>query len=159
MNIKKQISLTIVSLMAVTMLSAQDTAIDWLSFEQLEDSLAVKPKKVFINFYAEWCAYCARMDKAAFRNPNVVAKLNANYYAVKIDVETSETIIFDGQKFENKEFGKKRNAIHEIALLLASRKGVPFSLPAIVLLNESFQVTNRYFEYISPKKMLDVLQD
>ncbi len=159
MNIKKQITLTIILLMAVTTLSAQDTAINWLSFEQLEDSLAVKPKKVFIDFYAEWCSYCKKMEKVAYKNPDVIARLNSEYYAVKMDAETTETIIFNGQKFENKEHGNKRNAVHEIPLLLASREGKPFSLPAIVLLDQSFRVTNRYFQYIPPQKMLDLLED
>ena len=142
-----------------TRLSAQNTTINWLSFEQLEDSLAVKPKKVFVNFYAEWCVYCKKMEEVAFKNPDVIARLNLAYYALKMDVESVETIFFDGQKFENKEYGEKRNPVHEIPLLLASREGTPFSLPATVILDESFRVTNRYFEYISPKKMLELLEN
>ncbi|MCK0159156.1 thioredoxin family protein [Allomuricauda sp. F6463D] len=139
-------------------LSAQTTRIEWLSFEQLEDSLAKKPKKVFVSFYTDWCVYCKKMEKVAYKDPEIIAQLNSEYYAVKMDAETTETIVFDGQKFENKEYGKKRNAVHEIPLLLASREGRPFSLPAIVLLDESFRVTQRHFEYLSPKKMLKLLK-
>lgn len=138
-------------------LQAQNKAINWLSFEQLEDSLAVKPKKVFINFYADWCAYCKKMDEAAYKDPRVISILNTDYYAVKMNAEAANDISFDGQLFSNKQFGKKRNPVHEIALLLASREGIPFSLPAIVILDESFTVTKRYFEYLSPKKMQIVL--
>jgi thiol-disulfide isomerase/thioredoxin len=159
MNMPKYTVLLIVQLMLFTKLYAQDRSINWLSFEQLEDSLLVKPKKVYIDFYAEWCAYCKKMDQTAYKNLDVISKLNQEYYAVKMDAESRDTILFDGKKFENKAYGKKRNAVHDIPLLLASREGAPFSLPAIVLLDESFRVTNRYFEYISPKKMLDVLQD
>ncbi len=135
----------------------QDSAINWLTFEQLEDSLAIKPKKVFIDFYVDWCAYCKKMDNAAFKDPTVISTLNTDYYAVKMNAETTNEIPFDGQLFLNKEFGKKRNPVHEIALLLASREGVSFSLPAIVILNESFAITERYFEYLSPKKMKIIL--
>jgi len=151
--------LVVVLLSISTGLFAQNTAINWLSFEQLEDSLAVKPKKVFIDFYAHWCVYCKKMEKVAYKNPEVIARLNSEYYAVKMNAETTETIVFDGQKFENKDHRKKRNAIHDIPLLLASREGKSFSLPAIVLLDKSFRVTNRYFEYIPPNKMLDLLED
>ncbi len=139
--------------------AAQNNAIDWLSFEQLEDSLAVKPKKVFIDFYADWCAYCKKMDKAAFRDPRVISILNKDYYAVKMDAETTDTILFGGETFGNKQMGKKRNPTHEIPLLLASRENYPFSLPAIVVLNEEFIITARYFEYMSPKRLYEALAE
>jgi thiol-disulfide isomerase/thioredoxin len=140
-------------------LHAQEQKVRWLTFKQLQDSLAVKPKKVFIDFYAEWCAYCKKMEQATYKNLDVISKLNQEYYAVKMDAESRDTILFDGKKFKNKSYGKKRNAVHDIPLLLASREGAPFSLPAIVLLDESFRVTNRYFEYIAPKKMLSLLEN
>lgn len=136
---------------------AQRAKINWLRFEQLEDSLAVQPKKVFIDFYADWCAYCKKMDQAAFRNTEVIAKLHTDYYAVKMNAEAQDTIQFGGDTFYNKELGKKRNPTHEIPLLLASREGHPFSLPAMVILDENFQITQRYFEYIPPQKLVELL--
>jgi len=141
-----------------TNLCAQDDSVNWLSFEQLEDSLAVQPKMIYIDFYAEWCAYCKKMDEAAYKDPLVIKILNTEYYAVKMDAETTDAIAFDGHIFENKQLGKKRNPVHEIPLLLASRERAPFSLPAVVVLDESFRVIDRYFEYLSPKKMLGVLK-
>jgi thiol-disulfide isomerase/thioredoxin len=158
MNIKKQIRLILLLLIGATKLSAQDRAIDWLSFEQLEDSLAVQPKKVYVYFYAEWCAYCKKMDETAYKDPLIVQILNTEYYAVKMDAETTNVITFEGQIFANKQVKKKRNPVHEIALLLASRDGFPFLLPAILVLDESFEVTGRYFEYLSPKRMTSVLK-
>ncbi len=137
--------------------SAQDDEIRWLSFEQLEDSLTVKPKKVFIDFYADWCAYCKKMDAVAFKDEKVISQLNNDYYAVKMDAETKDTITFGGDKFFNKQMGKSRTPTHEIALLLASRENQPFSLPAMVVLNERFEITARYFEYASPKKLREIL--
>ncbi len=137
---------------------AQDEAIRWLSFEQLEDSLAVAPKKVFIDFYADWCAYCRKMDRVAFRDPEVISKLNRDYYALRMNAETRDSIFFDGKVYTNPEYGKNRNPVHEIPRLLASREGVPFSLPAIVILDESFRVEERYFQYIPPKKMREILE-
>lgn len=138
---------------------AQESAVQWLSFEQLEDSLEVRARKVFIDFYADWCAYCEKMDRVAFRDPEVVRKLNSEFYAVRMNVESPDTIAFDNRRYINFEFGKKRRPVHEIPRLLASRKGVPFSLPAIVILNEDFRVQHRYFEYLSPKKMREILKE
>lgn len=141
----------------IGLVKAQENEVRWISFEQLEDSLAVQPKKVFIDFYAEWCVYCKKMDKATFKDPKVIAKLNADYYAIKMDAESTAEIHFGGDSFTNKEVGKKRNPTHEIPLLMASRDNYPFSLPAVVVLNENFEVTHRYFEYLSPKKLFSIL--
>lgn len=143
---------------SVVSLHAQKEQINWLSFEQLDDSLAVKPKKVLISFYADWCTYCKKMDQAAYQDPKVIAILNSEYYAVKMNAESKDTIVFEGKKFYNDQLGKYRNPIHQIPLLLASRKGYPFSTPATIILDEEFQVKKRNFQYISPKKMTRILK-
>nr|WP_255689277.1 MULTISPECIES: thioredoxin fold domain-containing protein [unclassified Tenacibaculum] len=137
---------------------AQKQKVNWISFEQLDDSLAVKPKKVFISFYTDWCVYCKKMNKVAFKDPKVISVLNSEYYAVKMDAETEKTIEFEGREYINNEIGKNRKPIHQIPLLLASRKNRSFSLPATIILNKTFKVTQRHFEYLSSKKMLKVLK-
>lgn len=144
--------------LAHTTLPAQDAGIQWLSFQQLEDSLATTPKKVLIDFYADWCVFCKKMDRVAFRDPEVISILNQDYYAVRMNAETPDTVVFDGQAYINPEFGKKRNPVHEIPLLLASREGRPFSLPAIVILDKSFRISDRYFEYLAPKRLRKILR-
>ncbi|WP_240905150.1 thioredoxin family protein [Flagellimonas oceani] len=143
--------------MMITSLVAQKRGIDWLSFEQLEDSLSLNPKKVLLFFNADWCAYCKKMEQAAFKDSKVVSLLRSSYYAVKMDVETADTIVFDGQRFINDEIGQKRSPVHQIPKLLASRESIPFSVPAIVILDTEFKVVGRYFEYLSPKKMHGIL--
>jgi thiol-disulfide isomerase/thioredoxin len=139
-------------------LSAQDDrSIQWLNFEQLEDSLVKQPKKVFIDFYADWCVYCKKMEQAAFRDAEVISKLNQSYYAVKMNVESTDTINFGGEVLMNQELGTKRSPVHDMALRLTSRKGRPFSLPAIILLNENFEVEARYFRYLSPSNLQKIL--
>jgi thioredoxin-related protein len=145
-------------LLSKTVTAQNNNSINWLTFEQLEDSLKVSPKKVFIDFYADWCIYCKKMDRVAFKNRNVIQKLNNDYYAVRMNVESMDTIAFGSGTYVNKQVGKQRRPTHQIPLLLASRKNFPFSLPAIVVLNEEFKITRRYFEYMDPKKLLEGLE-
>ncbi len=148
-----------ISLFLFAPLSAQDVeSVRWLSFEELEDSLNVKPKKVFIDFYTDWCTYCRKMDKVVFTNSDVIDLLNEQYYAVRFDAETDSTITFGGQSFINDQIGESRTPIHQIAQLLALREGrlVP---PILVLLDEEFNVTSRYFTYMDSKTLLKVLKE
>lgn len=146
------------SLLLYAPLSAQESeVVRWLSFEQLEDSLAVQPKKVFIDFYTDWCAYCRKMDQVIFTKEEVIKQLNKAYYAVRFDAETDSVVTFGGRQFINDQLDKSRNPLHQIAILLALRNG-QFSAPTMVILDEDFKVTARYFEYMDSKRLLKALK-
>ena len=152
----------IISFLCITSNAQELKSIHWLSFEQLEDSLNIqkghnRPKKVFIDFYTNWCTYCRKMDKVVFTKPEVIELINERYHAVRFDAETRDTVTFGGQTFINDQIGKKRAPIHQIARLLASRKG-QFIPPTLLVLDSAFNVTARYFEYMDSKKLMDEIK-
>ena len=135
----------------------QAETINWLSFEQLNDSLQVKPKKVFVNFYADWCVFCKKMERTTFTNPGLAKILNEDFYAVKMNVESKDTIKFGEQIFVNKR-SKRINPVHEIPLLMARQKDKPFSLPAFILFDENFIAKGRYFQFLSVEELSFILK-
>ena len=152
------ISLIIISFFLSAPASAQESeTVRWISFEQLEDSLAVQPKKVFIDFYTDWCVYCRKMDQVVFTKPEVVAAFNEKYYAVRFDAETDSVVNFGGREFINDQLEQSRNPLHQIAQLLALREG-QFTAPTMIILDEDFKVTARYFEYMSSNRLLRALE-
>lgn len=138
--------------------SQTEEAVHWLNFEQLEDSLQTNPKKVFIDFYADWCGPCLKMQKHVFTDKQIVKILNEDYYAVKMNVESTDTINFGDELFTN-ERTNRRNPIHQIPLLMARQKNKAFSLPAIILLDENFQAEARYFQYLNVNQLFRLLTD
>ena len=135
----------------------ENDVVQWISFDQLDDSLAAKPKKVFVDFYTSWCTYCRKMDKVVFTKPEVAERLNEDYYAVRMDAESQDTIYFDGRPFTNDQVKKTRNPLHQLAQILALREG-QFAPPTMIILDEHFIVQHRYFEYLDSKKLLKALQ-
>lgn len=135
----------------------QNQEINWLTWEELDRALEENPKPVFIFFHAEWCAYCKKIEREIFTKKKVIGKLNKKYYAVEMDVETEDIIHFDGQKFSNMQSKTKRNGVHQLPLLLASRKNAPFSLPVTLIFDKDFRLQKRVFEYYTSKELLQML--
>ena len=42
-------------------------------------------KKIVLLFYADWCAFCEKMDKETFRDDPVVVYMNENFIAVRVN--------------------------------------------------------------------------
>lgn len=55
-------------------------------FERLLVSAKTAGRAVLLDFYADWCLDCKRMDRSTFRDPAVVARLSENFVALKVDV-------------------------------------------------------------------------
>jgi thioredoxin-related protein len=73
--------------------------IHWMSFEEAVKLNDAKPKRIFIDTYTEWCGWCKKMDAATFKDPAVIKYMNDNFYAVKLDAETKDTIDFHNKQF------------------------------------------------------------
>ncbi|OQX23548.1 MAG: hypothetical protein BWK80_25535 [Desulfobacteraceae bacterium IS3] len=72
-----------------TKLSSSDpkSVIKWHSYN---DGMALgkeKKKKIFLNFYADWCGYCKQMDSKTFRDKSVISYMNENFIPVRVNAD------------------------------------------------------------------------
>lgn len=72
-------------------LSLQAATVTWHSYDKGLALAKAQKKKVYINFYADWCMYCKKMDKETFVSSKVAAYLNEHFIAVRVhtDKETA----------------------------------------------------------------------
>lgn len=132
----KKIAFLLFALFAVLSFSQ----VKWMTLEQAMAAQQEKPKKIFIDFYADWCGPCKIMDKNTYGHQEIANFLNENYYAVKFDAEGKESVTVFGRIFSNPEFssGKKRNSMHDFTKFMNVN-----SVPSIVFLDEqSMPITN-----------------
>ena len=61
--------------------------IQWHSFNAGMARGKFEKKKVFIHFFADWCAACKVMENSTFKDPVVIASLNENFIPIKVDAE------------------------------------------------------------------------
>jgi thioredoxin-related protein len=60
--------------------------ITWLSYDQGMAQAQKEGKRALLDFMAEWCGWCKKMDKDVYTNPSVIA-LSGKYVFIKIDAD------------------------------------------------------------------------
>ncbi len=149
----------IVLLLLINPVFSQNSDINWIGFEELDDLLKVQNKPVFIYFYTDWCAYCKKMERHAFKDTEIVENLNQKFYAVRMNAETKDTIAFEGKVYVNEQAKYKRNGIHQIPQILASRNNSTISFPTLLVLDKDFRIKRKSHEYLPTERLKKLIED
>jgi thiol:disulfide interchange protein DsbD len=89
------------------------------SIDELDQQLSLaasRNKLVLIDYYADWCVDCIRMEKTTFTDPDVKAVLNSEFVSLQIDVT-------DPNDVNNKELKQRFSVFGPPATLFIDRKG------------------------------------
>jgi thioredoxin-related protein len=119
----------------------------------LLDAKKIYPKKIFIDMYTDWCGWCKKMDATTFKDPNVVKYMNQYYWAVKMDAEMSDTIIYDNHQFVNPNPSAKRST-HTLAASLLDNK---LSYPTYVIMDENVSRSSIFPGYKNVGDLMGIL--
>lgn len=90
------------------MLPARATTNDgnWIALNKAITLAKKDHKKVLIDFMADWCTYCKKMDKEVFPDQQVQKLLGRYFYTVRIDVESKDQVTFRGKTYTKAEFAQ-----------------------------------------------------
>jgi len=101
----RKIVLAIAIMLSAIALRAQENLgpINWISFEEAERLDSTEKRPFLIDVYTDWCGWCKRMMATTFQNQNLANYINQNFYCVRFDAETKDTIRFQGKQWVNSD--------------------------------------------------------
>ncbi len=121
------------------------------SINEIRQLSAQKPKKLVIDVYTDWCTWCKKMDKTTYQNEGIIQQINEDFYFVKLNAETRDSIFFDNKIFT---FQNKYKA-NEFAVALLNGQ---MSYPSTVFLDEKLGLLTVVPGYLTPKDLSPILK-
>lgn len=151
---KKIIPVLLIFFISISISFGQESGknVKWYTFQEAVKLSKENPKKLFIDVYTDWCGWCKKMDKETFEHPEISKILNKEYYPVKFDAESADTIEFNGKIFIN-EGGRSRNP-HQLAVALLQGQ---MSYPSVVYMTKDLQLITAVPGYLTPEQIEPIL--
>lgn len=149
-NTTKILTLIIFTLAFAFVASAQK--VKWYTFSEAVKLNETQPRNIMVDVYTDWCGWCKVMDEKTFSIPEIANVLNKQFYAVKFNAETKDTIVFKGHSFIND--GEGRRPPHQLAVALLQGQ---LSYPNIVFLDKTSTVLGALPGFKKPEEMKPIL--
>ena len=130
----------------------KDGLVKWLTFKEAQEKNKTLQKPFLVDIYTDWCGWCKHMMKTTYSNAGIANYINSNFYPVKFDAETKDTIEYNGKIY--KPTSKEPKTPHELAIKFL---GTSLSYPSTMFVTNNFEYNLLSQGFIEDKKIEPLL--
>ena len=128
---------------------AEKNKFDWYTYEDALTKARKEGKFVMIDFYTTWCKWCKKLDTDTYSDPRVAEAIKAGFVPVKIEAESSKTVVSEMRQIPMSELAEKYNVSSYPAVWFVDKDGKKAKLLNGYLPPDAFLL---YLEYIKSGK-------
>ncbi len=142
---------TVLSFLFLSFFTLSFAQVNWMTMEQAIAAQKKNPKKIIIDFYADWNVACQDMDKHTFVHPEILKYLNDKFYIVKFNAEGNDTVNMYNRVFKNPDYhvnAQSKNAMHQFAKFMNIN-----AYPTLIFLDENLQSITNLMGKFSAKEL------
>lgn len=99
--------------------------IKWLTITEAEKLCKKEPRIIIVDVFTDWCGWCKVMDQKTFSHPYISNYISKNFYAVKYNAESKDSLTFNGKKYINPSPELKKSTNQFAAYLLKGKLAYP----------------------------------
>lgn len=131
----------------------EKSPVNWITFDEAYKKCKKNPRPIMVDVYTTWCGPCKMMSTQTFNNPEIAKYINDNFYAVKFDAESKDTVKFDKYIFVSTDASNPK-APHQFAASILDNQ---LAYPSIVFLNNQIQRLDVLKGFMPPKNFEPIL--
>ncbi|MDI1356205.1 MAG: DUF255 domain-containing protein [bacterium] len=126
--------------------------VNWLSFKEAQEKNKLVQRPLLIDLYTDWCGWCKHMMKTTYSNPGIANYINTNFYPVKFDAETKDTVEYNGKIY--KPLSPAPKTAHELTIKFL---GNNLSYPSTIFTTNKYDYNLLVPGFIEDKKLEPLL--
>ncbi len=131
----------------------ENSPVNWITFDEAYKQCKKNPRPIMVDIYTKWCGPCKMMREQTFNDPQIAKYINDNFYAVKFDAESKDSVKFDKYVFVSTDPANPK-APHQFAASILDNQ---MAYPSIVFLSNQIQRLDIIKGFMPPKNFEPVL--
>ncbi len=117
--------------------------INWMTLKEAKVLAKKYNENILVYFYKQNCPYCDKMKNETLNDSTVIDIINRNFFAVKIDSRTKDTIYYNNTPYTNQQpidhgYTWRHDFYAEVASIKRDNT-TRVTTPSIVLFDKEFE--------------------
>jgi len=126
--------------------------VKWLTLKEAQAKNKEVQKPFLIDIYTDWCGWCKHMMRTTYSNQGLADYINTNFYPVKFNAETKDTIEYNGKIY--KPLSPDPKTPHELAVKFLGER---LSYPSTVFVTNNYEYSLLSQGFMEDKKLEPLL--